>query len=136
MKTAELFTENGVPYTSGNNGSDIYTDEESIFPVTMPIAIIGMSCRFPGDAINPEKLWEFCANAKSAWSEIPKSRFNQEAWYHPSKENPGTVSMWPILYHICRLTLMLLVICEGGTFSSGGYRIIRCIVFQLFVGGS
>lgn len=57
----------------------------------MPIAVIGMACRFPGDATSPEKLWELCANARSAWSPIPSNRFNQAAWYHPDKEHLGTV---------------------------------------------
>lgn len=46
-----------------------------------PIAIIGMSCKFAGDAKNPEELWELCARGRSAWSEIPKSRFNHDAFY-------------------------------------------------------
>lgn len=57
----------------------------------MPIAIIGMACRFPGDASNPEKLWNLCAKGKSAWSPIPESRFHAESWYHPDKGHLGTV---------------------------------------------
>ncbi|OJK01160.1 hypothetical protein ASPACDRAFT_26431 [Aspergillus aculeatus ATCC 16872] len=56
----------------------------------MPIAIIGMACRFPGDASSPEKLWDLCAQGKSAWSPIPESRFHAESWYHPDKGHLGT----------------------------------------------
>ncbi|KEQ90223.1 hypothetical protein AUEXF2481DRAFT_71742 [Aureobasidium subglaciale EXF-2481] len=56
----------------------------------MPIAIIGMSCRLPGGATDPDKLWDLCVAGKSAWSEIPESRFNRDAWYHPDKEHIGT----------------------------------------------
>ncbi|KAK3167454.1 Squalestatin tetraketide synthase clz2 [Lepraria neglecta] len=56
----------------------------------MPIAIVGMSCRFPGDATSPEKLWKLCAEAKSAWSEVPSESFNQKAFYHPQAEKLGT----------------------------------------------
>ena len=87
----EFFAENGREYVNVDGDGTLYTETESIFPQTMPIAIIGMSCRFPGDATDPEKLWDFVVNARSAWSEIPETRFNQEAWYHPSKDNPGTV---------------------------------------------
>ena len=59
----------------------------------MPIAIIGMSCRFPGDADSPEKFWELCANGRSAWSEIPENRFNKESFYHPVSEKSTTVSI-------------------------------------------
>ncbi|KAI1502944.1 hypothetical protein F5X99DRAFT_137710 [Biscogniauxia marginata] len=54
------------------------------------IAVIGMSCRFPGDASNPERLWEMCARAHEAWSEWPKGRFNRGAFYHPNPERGGT----------------------------------------------
>lgn len=56
-----------------------------------PIAVVGMSCKLPGDATSPEKLWQMCAEGRSAWSEIPGGRFNQQAFYHPHRENSGTV---------------------------------------------
>lgn len=61
--------------------------------LSVPIAIIGMSCRFPGDATSPEKLWQLCAEGRSAWSKIPKSRFSQEGFYNPNAERVGTVSL-------------------------------------------
>ena len=70
--------------TAGANG---HSDSSA----TMPIAIIGMSCRFPGDATSPEKLWKLVSEGRSAWSEIPKDRFNQDAFYHPQDSNLGTV---------------------------------------------
>lgn len=54
------------------------------------VAIIGMACRFPGDATSPSKLWDLLMDGKSAWSEIPASRWNQEAHYHPSQEHAGS----------------------------------------------
>jgi acyl transferase domain-containing protein len=60
---------------------------------SMPIAIIGMGCRFPGDASNPEKFWEMLTNGRAAWSEIPPERFNIDAYYHPSAERGGAVSL-------------------------------------------
>jgi len=57
-----------------------------------PIAIIGMSCKFAGDAKNPEELWELCARGRSAWSEIPKSRFNHDAFYDADNGKLGMVS--------------------------------------------
>ncbi|OCL09643.1 putative polyketide synthase [Glonium stellatum] len=56
----------------------------------MPIAIIGMSCRLPGDATSPEKLWDLCSKARSGWSSIPPDRFNSDAFYHPKGEKTGT----------------------------------------------
>jgi hypothetical protein len=56
------------------------------------IAIIGMSCKAPGDATSPEKLWRLCVEGRNAWSEIPEHRFSQAAFFHPQGEHPGRVS--------------------------------------------
>ncbi|KAM0259446.1 hypothetical protein ACHAQJ_003341 [Trichoderma viride] len=58
---------------------------------TTPIAIIGMACRFPGDANTPDRLWELCAAAQNTWSKMPKNRINGDAFYHPRPENLGTI---------------------------------------------
>ena len=58
----------------------------------VPIAIVGMSCRFAGDATCPSKLWEVCVNGKSAWSPVPADRFDADAIYDPDPEKPGRVS--------------------------------------------
>ncbi|WP_245647318.1 type I polyketide synthase [Microtetraspora niveoalba] len=39
-----------------------------------PIAIIGMSCRFPGDVRNPEQLWDVVAGGVDALSPFPVDR--------------------------------------------------------------
>ena len=58
-----------------------------------PIAVIGMACRLPGGIANPEDLWEACCQRRSGWSEIPKSRFNHESFYHPNHDRPGSVGV-------------------------------------------
>ncbi|KAL2069774.1 hypothetical protein VTL71DRAFT_14453 [Oculimacula yallundae] len=60
---------------------------------TVPIAIIGMAGRFPGEATDPEKLWEMIVNGRSARTEVPKSRFNIDAFYHPHAERSGTMNI-------------------------------------------
>lgn len=57
----------------------------------IPIAIIGMSCKFGGDAENADSLWRLSAEGRSAWTEIPKSRFNLEGIYHPNGDKIDTV---------------------------------------------
>ena len=52
----------------------------------MPIAIVGMACRLPGEATSPDKLWKLCAEKQAAWSEVPRDRMNLEAFYHPDGE--------------------------------------------------
>lgn len=60
--------------------------------VVMPIAVVGLGGRFPGDATNPKALWEMVCQGKSAWSEFPKDRMSSEAYYHPNPSKSGTVS--------------------------------------------
>lgn len=56
----------------------------------MPIAIVGMSCRLPGNVSSPGEFWQLLSKARSGWSKIPKSRFNDEAYRHPNPEKKGT----------------------------------------------
>ena len=58
---------------------------------SMPIAVIGMGCRFPGDATSPDRLWELLVNGRNAWSEFPKDRINIDGFYHPSGDRQGSV---------------------------------------------
>jgi acyl transferase domain-containing protein len=63
-----------------------------------PIAIVGLGCKFAGDAANPSGLWKLMAEGKSAWSEIPASRFNAKGAYHPNHEKLSTVS-YPLNFY-------------------------------------
>lgn len=57
---------------------------------TAPIAIVGVSGRFPGDASSPDALWELVSKGRSALTEVPRDRYNIDAFYHPSAEHQGT----------------------------------------------
>ena len=54
-----------------------------------PIAIIGMSCRFPGGASNPQKFWELLKNGVDAITEVPDERWSLDSYYHPDPDTPG-----------------------------------------------
>ncbi|KAF6814034.1 hypothetical protein CSOJ01_04267 [Colletotrichum sojae] len=58
----------------------------------IPIAIVGIGCRFPGDAASPSKFWELLKNGKDAYS--PSSdRWNSDAFHHPnSKDRVNTLA--------------------------------------------
>ncbi|CAM1507801.1 Fc.00g046490.m01.CDS01 [Cosmosporella sp. VM-42] len=58
-----------------------------------PIAIVGLSCKFAGDASSPEELWKLMVEGRSAWSEFPASRFNYEGAYHPNNEKLSTMNV-------------------------------------------
>ena len=67
------------------------SDPRTAAPQAEPIAIIGLSCKFAGDARNPESSWQLLAEKKSAGTEIPTSRFNAKGHYHPNAEKLNTV---------------------------------------------
>ena len=56
------------------------------------IAIVGMSCRFPGEATDIGKFWDVVSEARSTWSTVPESRWTAGSFYHPNHENTDTVS--------------------------------------------
>ncbi|PNP48840.1 hypothetical protein THARTR1_10285 [Trichoderma harzianum] len=55
-----------------------------------PIAIVGLSCVLPGEAINAEKLWEMLEAGRSAWGPVPPERFSHDGFYDPSGAKIGT----------------------------------------------
>ncbi|KAJ3542839.1 hypothetical protein NM208_g3893 [Fusarium decemcellulare] len=54
-----------------------------------PIAIVGSACRLAGDATSPSKLWELLRDPRDIRSEIPSSRFDAKAFYHPDHAHHG-----------------------------------------------
>lgn len=75
---------------NGNSNGDIQSQVATPTPKArterMPIAIVGMSCRLPGNVASPAEFWELCARARSGYSPIPPERFNTASFQHP---NPG-----------------------------------------------
>ena len=54
-----------------------------------PIAIIGMGCRFPGQATSPEAYWNLLRNGVDAIREVPPDRWEIDAYYDADSDCPG-----------------------------------------------
>ncbi|WP_262697533.1 MULTISPECIES: type I polyketide synthase [Streptomyces] len=55
-----------------------------------PIAIVAMSCRFPGGVSSPEELWRMVADGADGLSPFPKDRGWHEEVYDPDADSRGT----------------------------------------------
>ncbi|KAJ6787270.1 hypothetical protein PWT90_05863 [Aphanocladium album] len=54
------------------------------------IAIVGMACRASGGVRSTDDLWTLLARSRNGFTQIPKNRFNAEAYYHPDPQKKGT----------------------------------------------
>ncbi len=71
----------GAKKTAITKADSLIVDREE------PIAIIGMSCRFPGGANDPEGLWHLLSNELEGIVAVPEDRWDMDRWYDPV---PGT----------------------------------------------
>ncbi|KAF3392596.1 Compactin diketide synthase mokB [Penicillium rolfsii] len=93
---SELFEESIPRSEIGDGGtSEGPQDELSILmeDASMPIAVIGMGFRGPGDVTDTNRLWQMMHDKREAWSSIPKERWNHKAFFHPDHARHGTINV-------------------------------------------
>jgi acyl transferase domain-containing protein/acyl carrier protein len=54
-----------------------------------PIAIVGMGCRFPGGANDPDQFWRVLHEGIDAVTPVPKERWNADLHFDPDPNAPG-----------------------------------------------
>jgi acyl transferase domain-containing protein len=60
--------------------------------VVEPVAIVGLSCRFPGGSDTPDAFWKLLTNRVDAISEVPPDRWNADALYDADPAAAGKVA--------------------------------------------
>src|SRR5688572_19758838 len=54
-----------------------------------PIAVVGIGCRFPGGANDPESFWRLLRDGVDAVREVPPDRWDVDAYYDPDPDAAG-----------------------------------------------
>jgi hypothetical protein len=80
---------NDAHRAGGQGGSGAEGNASAGAAPSIPIAIVGMACRFGGDVTNPSKLWELCVSGRDGWTPIPEDRFDVKGLYHKDHTRVG-----------------------------------------------
>ncbi|WP_153044937.1 type I polyketide synthase [Mycobacterium kansasii] len=60
--------------------------------VAEPVAVVGIGCRFPGDATDPDSFWDLLIEGRNAISRVPADRWDADAFYDPDPLAPGRMT--------------------------------------------
>lgn len=64
-------------------------------PRRVPMALVGMGCRFPGGANSPDAYWRLLCDGVDAIREVPEGRFDLPEVFDPDPASPGKIySRW------------------------------------------
>ncbi|RDW89980.1 type I polyketide synthase [Aspergillus mulundensis] len=58
-----------------------------------PLAIVGLSFKFPGDGVDAESFWDMIVKGRCAATEFPPDRLNIDAHYHPDSNRLDSLSV-------------------------------------------
>ncbi|KAJ6153516.1 hypothetical protein N7470_006475 [Penicillium chermesinum] len=81
-----LHTANMRQHDTGAAGSASNSGDGRPVHRSVPVAIVGMACKFGGDATSPSKLWDMCVEGQDSWGAIPQERFDLKSLYHPDQQ--------------------------------------------------
>jgi len=64
-------------------------------PRGIPVAIVGIGCRFPGGVNDAESFWRLLSEGRDAITEIPPDRIDVRNYFDPRPATPGRMmSRW------------------------------------------
>lgn len=56
-----------------------------------PIAVVGLGCRFPGGASDPDRYWDLLRRGDDAVGDVPADRWDRDAFFDPDPDAPGAM---------------------------------------------
>ncbi|MEP6999079.1 MAG: SDR family NAD(P)-dependent oxidoreductase [bacterium] len=57
-----------------------------------PIAIVGIGCRLPGGANDPDGFWRILRDKVDTIGDVPPDRWNVDAYHDPAGKRPGSIT--------------------------------------------
>ena len=57
----------------------------------VPVALVGIGCRYPGGIADPAGFWRFLVEGRDAIAEIPRDRIDLEHYYDATPATPGRI---------------------------------------------
>ena len=62
--------------------------------VFSPVAVVGMGCRYPGGADDPQQYWDTLVGKVDGVGEVPADRWDADAYFDPQGGPGRTISRW------------------------------------------
>ncbi|KAL8962774.1 MAG: hypothetical protein Q9193_000876 [Seirophora villosa] len=75
--------------TGGNDRNDTSRTSEDVLE---PIAVVGISLKFPAAATSEERFWKMMLEKRCASKDYPSDRMNIDAFYHPNPQKLDRIS--------------------------------------------
>ena len=60
--------------------------------IAEPVAVVGIGCRFPGNATGPDSFWQLLVDGVDTIGEVPPDRWDADAFYDPDPSASGRMT--------------------------------------------
>jgi acyl transferase domain-containing protein/acyl carrier protein len=88
-------SQTGINLANGSGTNGAPRRVEPLACQREPVAIVGIGCRFPGNANGPQAFWQLLAQGVDAIREVPADRWDIPTFYDPRAGAPGkTNARW------------------------------------------
>ena len=111
----------------GNDPNNMSPTSEDVLE---PIAVVGISLKFPAEATSEERFWKMMLEKRCASKEYPSDRMNINAFYHPNPQKLDRVSVQPLLTIFTKQSQQSTDLYQRSTSPRRGCSCFRCIILR------